>query len=432
MHVGFPAGLEAYYQELGRAGRDGAPANGLLLVDKDSEELLDELRSASQQEDSFVALRKFLGIRGLPGRGGIARQLQFLVGAGVFDPSSTVRPDRPSSKKIYFPGFPGWRFENAVVDAYVVEKIVGSDPDGETEIPFLPDWDPLVWKSVHRLKELGVIDGLYRRTFHLSGINRFVVRRTRETLNRSEALLKGVERAITRLRGAEIGVRLAAETKDQFNEHPAYSARVLRCCAVLLKSTYEIVRKTRLGSLVQLLSYSEITEQQERHRHIEDYFAHDALWDELSELAQQVASTADWQKALFAMQDQPYWREGMLNRLADAYPSSGLPDFLLLLTAIRETRAFQISYYLQELLQNQSIAVAPLIWAFTRAVRRAQETGAEGEDVLFEAVAKLGDELKGRARHNLDRLVLEVLPDTDGHLEVVHTSLARWVEEAIT
>ena len=51
--VGFPAGIEAYYQQFGRAGRSGQHARGILLVDEDSTQVDDAIINAVGQADSF-------------------------------------------------------------------------------------------------------------------------------------------------------------------------------------------------------------------------------------------------------------------------------------------------------------------------------------------------------------------------------------------
>lgn len=58
-HVDVPGSITAYYQEVGRAGRDGQPATGVLLFDPADQEVQRYfIRSAQPSEDDFAAVRR--------------------------------------------------------------------------------------------------------------------------------------------------------------------------------------------------------------------------------------------------------------------------------------------------------------------------------------------------------------------------------------
>ncbi|MCA9704608.1 MAG: RecQ family ATP-dependent DNA helicase [Myxococcales bacterium] len=78
-HVDVPGSITAYYQEVGRAGRDGAPARGLLLFDPADQEVQRYfIRSAQPTEDDFAALQRVvegspepLGLMAIRSRSGL-------------------------------------------------------------------------------------------------------------------------------------------------------------------------------------------------------------------------------------------------------------------------------------------------------------------------------------------------------------------------
>lgn len=58
-HVDVPGSITAYYQEVGRAGRDGQPARGVLLFDPADQEVQRYfIRSAQPSVDDFLAVRR--------------------------------------------------------------------------------------------------------------------------------------------------------------------------------------------------------------------------------------------------------------------------------------------------------------------------------------------------------------------------------------
>ena len=60
-HVDVPGSITAYYQEVGRAGRDGEPATGLLLFDPADQEVQRYfIRSAQPTADDFAVVRRVL------------------------------------------------------------------------------------------------------------------------------------------------------------------------------------------------------------------------------------------------------------------------------------------------------------------------------------------------------------------------------------
>ena len=57
LHVDLPGSITAYYQEVGRAGRDGQPARGILLFDPDDRRIQDHFIDAAQPEPrDFTAI----------------------------------------------------------------------------------------------------------------------------------------------------------------------------------------------------------------------------------------------------------------------------------------------------------------------------------------------------------------------------------------
>ena len=65
VHVDVPGSITAYYQEVGRAGRDGDPAEGLLLFDRRDREVQDYfIRSAQPGENDFQQVQRALERQG--------------------------------------------------------------------------------------------------------------------------------------------------------------------------------------------------------------------------------------------------------------------------------------------------------------------------------------------------------------------------------
>lgn len=427
IHIGFPSGLEAYYQELGRAGRDGRTATGVLIVDRDDDRILDALRRAGSEPDSFDALRRVLQRRS-KGRGSIVRQLQLMIGKRPFRASKHMRPDKDT--QAFLPSFPGWNFERTIVDTYVVDAILAGEDHEIVEITFQGQWDAFVWKSVHRMRELEVIHADYERTSHRHGLNSFFVRRTQlDEKATAESLTAQLRRVLTRLRGRE-AEPIARECLHGLEKRETARDRILFASATLLRNTYEVVRSMRLGSMIQLLSYSATESPEERRRQIEDYFVADAYVTALTKLAEGTQSIATWQEALVLSDAEPYWRTGAINRLATDHPTSSLLRFLLLIAEIKEGRTLQTSFYLRDIAEDMSTSWSTFRWAVHTLLERATE--ADTRDVFVEVAEKLLTEMEnGETRHRLVDALLYSLPDEDGIQKLAHQCVGNWfMEEA--
>jgi len=67
VHVELPGSVTAYYQEVGRAGRDGEPARGVLLFDPEDQRIQAYFINAALPDPSdFVKVREALGVDGRP------------------------------------------------------------------------------------------------------------------------------------------------------------------------------------------------------------------------------------------------------------------------------------------------------------------------------------------------------------------------------
>jgi ATP-dependent DNA helicase RecQ len=94
VHVDPPASLDAYYQEIGRAGRDGEPAHALLLYRPEDfgSAVHFTSRGVSQASVARVAALLASGDEVAPTRGTTAALVRLVdVGAAELDPAGTVR-----------------------------------------------------------------------------------------------------------------------------------------------------------------------------------------------------------------------------------------------------------------------------------------------------------------------------------------------------
>lgn len=429
INVGLPAGLEAYYQQLGRAGRDGNPAHGFLIVDEDSDSVLNQLVAAKGQRDSFGSLRKAVGNGAEKGRGSITRQLTFLVGDKQFDGSDGF--DIKRSPTDWLPSFPGWQFEAQVCDAPAVEALVAAGSHHEFEFLFDSKYDSLAWKAVNRLRELGLIRGSYRRTFGKAGLNRFWLFSGDLSVAATASQLEDrLERFVSRLRGLRIGRDVAAKSREPLCKQKNVRDRVLFACKVMLANTYEAVRDSRLGSLDGLRLYCHTEDLTERRQLIEDYFATDDFIKEIRRLSEMEATAANWDLAFDAARAEGYWRIGVFQRLAESLPGAGLPNFLLLAALLHEGRGAESVFQVQSVFASETIPPATRAWAWRKLFI---ESGDSVRDQLDKTVAGMsaGAKREDPAFQWLTTDLPHWLADTDGERAVAHVVVARWVEGAM-
>ena len=437
LHIGMPSGLEAYYQESGRAGRDGSSARNVLLVDWDSAEIADAMSAVMAEEDPIASLQSRLGE--IERRGSIARQLGLLIGDGPPEVYSAKlkdpvlrRDDRGEiwksksgqSKSEFKASFPGWRWESKHVDDEVHGAVLEGDRSKPIGVWCNKWWQDLVWKSIYRLALLGVVKHGFKHDLKKSDDSQieFVVERCDDGNLDPELLIGRVEAEIARFTSMERALKAREDLVKSFATAQDTKRRLKLCSAMLLKSVYRVVYETRIASLQSLVRYAKQPSLQGRREIIEDYFQPSDLKRQVFALCGRAATPSLLTEAIALVEAQPRWRSAIFEVAATEFPGSAVPQVLLSIGGVKSGDAQECARYLFQLLADTSLALDLRGWCFQQITTRAR-TAAILQATL-DALARL-------MRESLSLDTLEVfvsqLEDADGCSRLGHLLVAEFV-----
>lgn len=348
IHIGAPAGLEAWYQESGRAGRDGGGSWAVTLLDLEGAELIQLLTHAEGTTDALDELRR--GMASLERKGSFTRQMQLLLGN---PPQSdhAISPDAPAPRRTFLGSLPGWRFECSIYDSYLLDIMeeagLFASPASrhfELSIPFHPDHDQLIWKAVHRLALLGIITKDYQRTFHVNRPNEFRVTVDTDRIRAGgEDLVEVVRDYILRMLGRSKALRFDEQVQDSASLasqlfDPDRRKAVLVGCALLAFTNYEAVRKIRIQSFLAMHEFFGLESDSERQSYLNAYLAREPWHHEiLQRIRDDRLEFSDWSASALILDDLEDWPaiQGFLAQASAETLGSVLPDYLFLAQSLR-------------------------------------------------------------------------------------------------
>lgn len=313
IHLGAPAGLEAWYQESGRAGRDRQGAHAFAIVDMDSRMLKHMVEAEIAQ--SIGDLRQtFLGGKS-SSQGSIARQLQLLVGDDPL-PLGVLDPTRGLPERCFLGSFPGWEFEHQTYDCWLTKQVVQAE-EARVSIRCHENHAAGIWKAVHRFVLLGVIEPGYERVYARAAPASFELVRTNPEGWTREAMARAVESYAARILGQSWQERIRHALQEAESapnvKWKAGSAegRIIDASRAICIATYESIRELRMNSMRAMLEFFQMPPGDEQARFLDTYIRHDKdsfrlIQDVRREDSREV--WAWWSEYIHASQDEATMR----------------------------------------------------------------------------------------------------------------------------
>jgi superfamily II DNA helicase RecQ len=434
LHVGVPAGMEAYYQESGRAGRDGSKAKNYLLVDWDGGDLMDAIAVVSASDSPIEELQKKLAT--IAQKGSFSRQLRLVIGEGMTnviaddickqayecDDQGNIKVWDGNPTKKYAPSYPGWEWEIENVDVRLHEAVLAADRGKPFNFECHIWWQSFVWKAIYRLAMLGVIRHGFEHTQKMGNDNivTFVLEHGDDHAMRPPNLLERVYDTIKSLtndaRADNVKNMLTAKTQN------ATEAECLKLCSsMLLREVYYAVYETRIASLRSLREYAEQPDQEMRRKLIEDYFSPSDFKKQIFGFCECEVSISVLGDALLLAEGQTTWRTGVFGVAATEYPGSIVPLLLKSVGGIRTGNARESADYLFELLNKEEITHQLRAWCYRNIAERALKAG-----LLADVHERLTVLLDGNVTPVVGAILGGEMRDEDGETELGHVVVDRF------